>query len=111
MTLLFASHVGKVDTYQHVSKNRDINSEYLSIYLATGIEIYKKLNRKIVKILIVTSLLFVFTTVVRYLGHYYAVLCLSVADLILTIFLIVWIVVVMANVYKQYIKETKLKKF
>ena len=105
--LLFASHVGKVEAYQHVSKKQDINSEYLSVYLANGIKTYKKLNNKIVAILVAASLLFVYTAIIKYLTCKCVVLWMLIIDFVLTVALLVWIICVISSVCKQYKRETK----
>lgn len=107
MTLLFASHVGKAEAYQHVSKSKDINSEYLSIYLSNGIKAYKQLNSKIVAILILSGLLFLYTTITKYISNECVLFWMCVVDLLLTVALVIWAVYVMIKVYRQYRQDTK----
>lgn len=107
MTLLYASHVGKAEAYQHIKRRKNINDEFLSIYLSNGIDSYKKLNGKIVRILIVSCVLFIFTMVVKYVTHENTLLWLGIADMLLSVALVVWIVCVMVGVFKQYKQETK----
>ena len=106
-TLLFASHVGKSEAYQHVSKSKDINSKYLSIYLSNGIKTYKQLNTKILAILIATSILFLYTTVTKYVTNECLLFWMCVVDLLLTVALMIWVVCVMFSIYRQYRQDTK----
>ena len=106
MTLLFASHVGKAEAFQHVSKSKDINSEYLSIYLSNGIKTYKQLNSKIVAILILSGLLFLYTTITKYISNECVLFWMCIVDVLLTVTLAIWAVCVMIKVYRQYRKDT-----
>ena len=106
MTLLFASHVGKAEAFQHVSKSKDINSEYLSIYLSNGIKTYKQLNSKIVAILILSGLLFLYTTITKYISNECVLFWMCIVDVLLTFTLAIWAVCVMIKVYRQYRKDT-----
>mgnify|MGYP003390755041 CR=1 FL=1 len=107
MTLLFASHVGKAEAYQHVSKNKDINSKNLSICLSNGIKAYKKLNWKIVRVLTFSVILFLYTSIVKYICNEDICFWLGILDIIFSIALSIWIVCVISKVNGQYKKDTK----
>lgn len=107
MALLFASHVGKVETHRHISKSKEINNELMSIYLTNGIKIYKQLNGKIVAVFIASCVLFLYSSVVKYISHETVVFWMGLADLLFTIVLIVWIVCVIMKVVEHYRKESE----
>lgn len=107
MALLFASHVGKVETHSHISKSKEINNELMSIYLTNGIKTYKQLNGKIVTVFIVSCVLLLYSSVVKYISHEAVVFWIGLADLLFTIALIVWTVCVILKVVEQYTKETE----
>lgn len=107
MALLFASHLGKVETQRHISKSKDINNELFSIYLSNGIKTLKLLNDKIVAVFFVACLLFVYSCVVKYVGCKAVLLWMGLADLLLTIGLIVWTFCVVMGVVRQYKEEVK----
>lgn len=107
MALLFASHVGKVETHRHISKSKEINNELMSIYLINGIKTYKQLNGKIVAIFIASCVLFLYSSVVKYISHETVVFWMGLADLLFTIALVVWTVCVIMKVVEQYKKETE----
>lgn len=107
MALLFASHVGKVEAHRHISKSKDINNELMSIYFSNGIKTYKQLNSKIVAVFITSCVLFLYSSVVKYISCETMVLWTGLADLLLTIALIGWKVCVIMKVVGQYKKETE----
>lgn len=107
MTLLFASHVGKAESYKHVCKSKEINEELLSIYLSNGMKIYKSLSNKALTTLIIFSVLFVYTTVLKYLSNASIVLWVGVADLLFSVGILVRTIYMIAKVVGQYKKETK----
>lgn len=107
MALLFASHVGKVEAHRHISKSKDINNELMSIYFSNGIKTYKQLNSKIVVVFITSCVLFLYSSVVKYISCETMVLWTGLADLLLTIALIGWKVCVIMKVVGQYKKETE----
>lgn len=107
MALLFALHLGKAETYHHISKSKDINDELMSIYLSKGMKTYQQLNSKIVAIFIYSSFLFLYSSVVKYINCETVVFWMGFADLLLTVALIVWTVCVIMCVARQYKKETK----
>ena len=107
MALLFASHVGKVEAHRHISKSKEINNELMSIILSNGINAYRQLNGKIVTIFIFSSLLFLYSCVVKYVDCKDVLLWLGLADLLLTIGLIVWTFLVILGVVSQFKEEVK----
>lgn len=108
ITLLFASHVGKAETYQHVSKRKvDVNDEYLGIYLQNGMKTYRRLSSQILWLLVVTMLAFVYTTVVKYIDYGCSKKWMALVDAVLTIVILMWSVCIVVRVYKQYKNETK----
>lgn len=107
MALLFASHVGKVETFRHISKSKDINNELMSIYLSNGMKTYQQLNSKIVSVFIISSILFLYSCVVKYISCKTVVFWMGLVDLLFTAVFIVWTVCVIMCVVKQYKKETK----
>ena len=108
LTLLFASHVGKAEAYQHVSKRKaDINDEFLSIYLSNGIKTYKKLSGQILYLLVTTLVGFLFTTIIKYLESGCLKYWLTIVDILLTALILVWSICLVVSVYNQYKKETK----
>ncbi len=107
MTLLFALHVGKVETYRNICKSKDINNELKSIHLSNGMEIFQQLNSKIVVVLIVFCILFLYSSVVKYIDCESVRFWLGIADLLFTVAFIVWTVIVIKNVVLQHNIETK----
>jgi len=107
MALLFASQVGKVETFHHIRKSKDINNELMSIYLSNGIRIYRQLNSKIVSVFITSCILFLYSSVVKYISCKTLVFWMGLADMLFTAVLIVWTVCVIMCVVRQYKKETK----
>ena len=107
MALLFASHVGKVEAYRHISKSKDINNELMSIYLSNGMKTYQQLNNKIVAVFITSCILFLYSCVVKYISCEAVVFWMGFADMLLTVALIVWTACVIMCIVGQYKKETK----
>lgn len=107
MTLLFTSHVGKVEAFRHICKSKDTNNELMSIYLSNGIRIYRQLNSKIVSVFTISCILFLYSSVVKYISNKTMVFWTGFADLFLTIALVVWTAYVIKNVVWQYKIEIK----
>ena len=107
MTLLFTSHVGKVEVFRHICKSKDINNELMSVYLSNGIRTYQQLNSKIVSVFTISCILFLYSSVVKYISSKTVVFWTGFADLFLTIALVVWTACVINNVVWQYKIETK----
>lgn len=107
MALLFASHVGKVEAHRHISKSKEINNKLMSIYLSNGIKTYQQLNSKIVAVFITSCILFLYSSVVKYISCEIVVFWMGLSDLLLSITLVVWAVCVIMIVVRQYKKETE----
>lgn len=107
MTLLFASHVGKVETFRHICKSKDINNELMSIHLSNSMKTYQQLNSKIVAVFIISSILFLYSSVVKYISCETVIFWMGFSDMLLTVALIVWTAWVIMRVVGQYKKETK----
>ena len=107
MTLLFASIVSNVEAYNHTKNKKDINSQYLTTHLVNLKEIFKVLNKRIIFVFFCSLLLFVYSTIAKYCNGDCLLFWLCVVDIMLTMALCAWMMVVMAKVYRQYIKEAK----
>lgn len=107
MTLLFASHVGKVEARRNISKSKEINNELIRIYLSNAIKTYQQLNSKIVSAFIFSCILFLYSSVVKYISCETVVFWMGLADLIFTMAIICWAVCVIMKVVGQYKKETE----
>lgn len=107
MALLFASHVGKVETHRHISKSKNINNELLSLYLLNGIKTFDRLNGKVVPVFICACCLFGYSCVVKYISCIDVLFWLGLADLLLTVVMLVWIFFVIMRVVRQYKEEVK----
>lgn len=107
MTLLFASHVDKVETYRHISKSKEINNVFLGISLSNGIKAFELLNRKIVVALFGACVLFGYSCVVKYINNVDVLMWMGGVDLLLTLGLITWTFRVVMSVVKKYKDEVK----
>lgn len=107
MALLFASHIGKVEAQRHISRSKDINKELLSIYFSNGIKTFEKLNGKIIVVFIGACTLFVCSSVVKYVCCMAVLFWIGLADLLLTMGLVVWTYCVVNGVVSLYKEEVK----
>ena len=107
MTLLFASHVGNVEAYNQIRKSKEINNQLYSINLSNSIKIYEKLNNKVLNILFYSCILFICSTIVKYISCKYLLFWMGLTDMLLTIILVIRTVLIIKNVVGQYKKETK----
>lgn len=107
LTLLFASLVGNVESYNQVKDREDINSQYLTSHLTNKKLIFKGLNNKIITLFVCLSLLFIYTFIAKYCKGDCLIFWLCFVDVLLTMALVVWMIILLVKVYHQYIKEAK----
>lgn len=107
LTLLFASLVGNIESYNKVKDRVDINSQYLTTHLDNKKMIFKLLGNRIVTLFVCSSILFIYSTVAKFCKGDCLVFWLCFVDMLLTVALVMWIVIFLVKVYRQYVKEAK----
>ena len=105
LTLLFASLVGNIESYNQVKDRVDINSQYLTTHLNNKKLIFKELNNKIIALFVCSSILFIYSTVAKFCEGDCLVFWLCFVDMLLTVALVIWSVIILFKIYRQYIKE------
>ena len=102
-TCLSASVMSNVEVYKYNKDKDDVDSYYLMGHLRNIISRYKDLNKKIISIFVYSIVLFVFSTIAKYIqGSLTLSLCLCFIDVLLTIVLVAWLAILLCKVYKQY---------
>jgi hypothetical protein len=104
MTLLYASLSSKVEELTVLKKSK----EYITMNRATAVErtvkALQRLNRQVIRLLVMSFVLFLLSTVLKY----FYVCWLLMLDMILALLLIVLCVGLAYKIYSQYQNETSV---
>lgn len=105
ITLLYTSLSSKVEEWKSIKKNKDYAQMQRSTALLNSIKTLRSLNRKVMWGLASTFILFIATTIFKYIPEGYFDYCLVVTDAILTIGTLVYVVYLVRGLYIHYQKE------
>jgi hypothetical protein len=105
MTLLCASLCGKVEELDSIKQSKVYALMNRSIAISNSIERLRKLNKQVMKGLIITLLLFILTTIIKYLPEGCVIKWIAMFNAVISIGLLVWGIKLARSVYTQYQKE------
>lgn len=102
MTLLYASLCSKVEEMKVMGKSDDFTVMNRTTALGNSIASLRKLNSQVIKALVGSLVLFVFSTVLKY-----CIFCwLLTIDVVATLLLFTFCIYIAFRIYSQYQNET-----
>ena len=106
LTLLYASLCGKVEELNYIKQSEEYALMNRAIAMSNSIDRLHKLNKKIMKSLIISFCFFILTTIIKYLPEVCIQRWIASFIAIITIGFLVFGVKLAHSVYNQYQKET-----